>query len=115
MEEYDMEGETLENIGIYINGISYSYLVSKSEKDKEKLIIKLYDPTPKSKIYFIYESDFSKIKKDIKFLEFCENLDEIIVCLNDIFNKGNAQVEDNHGEYYLKLKFIISGITKSSL
>ena len=65
MEEYDMEGETLENIGIYINGISYSYLVSKSEKDKEKLIIKLYDPTPKSKIYFIYESDFSKIKKDI--------------------------------------------------
>ena len=31
-----MEGETPENIGIYINSINYSYLVAKSEKDKKK-------------------------------------------------------------------------------
>ena len=31
-----MEGETPENIGIYINDINFSYLIAKSEKDKKK-------------------------------------------------------------------------------
>ena len=39
MEEYEMEGETEEIIGLYINGINYSYSVSKLEKNNEKLII----------------------------------------------------------------------------
>ena len=54
MEENDMKGQTSEEIGVYINGINYSYLVSKSEKDKEKLIIKLYDETNKVNIYYTY-------------------------------------------------------------
>ena len=109
-----MEGETAEKIGIYINGINYSYLVSKSEKDKEKLIIKLYDETNKVNIYYTYSGDISKLKRDIKFLDSCENLDDIIVCLNDIFNKGNAQVEKIEGKYYLKLSYNNQGINKSS-
>ena len=86
MEEYDMEGETEENIGLYTNGINYSYSVFKSEKNNEKLIIKLYDSTNKSNVYFTYEGNINKLKKDILFIESYENLDEIITCLNDIFN-----------------------------
>ena len=41
MEEFDMKGETEENNGLYINGIYYSYSISKSEKDKDSLTIKL--------------------------------------------------------------------------
>ena len=106
MEEFDMKGETEENNGLYINGINYSYSITKSEKDKDSLIIKLYDSTYKSNIYFIYEGDISRLKSDIKQLELCKHLDEIIICLNDIFNKGNVQVEENHGEYNLKLLYI---------
>ena len=109
-----MEGETEEIIGLYINGINYSYSVSKLEKNNEKLIIKLYDSTNKSNVYFTYEGNINKLKKDILFIESYENLDEIITCLNDIFNKGNAIVEQIEGKYNLKLKCILSQITKIS-
>ena len=114
MDEYVLKGETEENNGLYINGISYSYSISKSVKDNEVLIIKLYDSTKNSNINYTYEGNISKLKKDIKLLESFENLDEIITCLNDIFNKVNVQIEENHGEYSLKLKYVISGITKFS-
>jgi len=116
MDECEMEGETGETIGIYINGINYSYSITKSEKNKELLIIKLYDSTNKSNKYFTYIGNISKLKKDIKFLELFENLDEIISCLNNIFNKGNAQVEYISGLdiYNLNLQLIISGNIKNS-
>ena len=110
-----MKGQTSEKFGVYINGINYSYLVSKSEKDKEKLIIKLYDESNKINIYYTYSGDINKLKRDINFLDSFDKLDDIISCLNDIFNKGNAQVEDNHGKYYLKLNYIKLGMTKSSI
>ena len=110
-----MKGQTSEKIGVYINGINYSYLISKSEKDKEKLIIKLYDESNKINIYYTYSGDINKLKRDINFLDSFDKLDDIISCLNDIFNKGNAQVEDNHGKYYLKLNYIKLGMTKSSI
>jgi len=118
MEEYeyedDMIGETPENIGLYINGIKYSYSIYKSDYYKKILIIKLYDSTNESNIYYTYEGDISKFKKDILFLESFNNLDEINSCLKDIFNKGNAQVEQEYGEYNLKLIYIKSGINKTS-
>ena len=110
-----MKGQTSEKIGVYINGINYSYLVSKSEKDKGKLIIKLYDESNKINIYYTYSGDINKLKRDINFLDSFDKLDDIISCLNDIFNKENAQVEDNHGKYYLKLNYIKLGMTKSSI
>ena len=114
MEEYDLKGETEENIGLYINGINYSYSIAKSDYDKNLLTIKLYDSTNKSNIYYTYESNMSKLKEDIKFLEFCKNLDEIIIYLNDVFNKQNVKFEQNYDEYNLQLTFIISGITQYS-
>ena len=114
MEDYEFEGETPGNNGIYINGIDYSYLISKSEKDKDKLIIKLYDATNKPNIYYTYSGDITKLKRDIKFLDSCENLDDIITCLNDIFNKGNAQVEKIEGKYYLQIRYNKQGINISS-
>ena len=116
MEEYenDMEGETPEGNGLYINGINYSYSIYKADYDEKILIIKFYDSTNESNIYYTYEGDISKFKKDIQFLESFNNLDEINKFLNDIFNKGNAQVEEKHGEYYLKLIYIKSGINKIS-
>ena len=107
-----MKEETEKNFGIYINGIKYFYSISKS--DKEKLIIKLYDATNKINIYYSYSGDIAKLKRDIRFLDFCENLNDIISCLNDIFNKGNAQVDKIEGKYYLQLKYIESGINISS-
>ena len=117
MEECELENEKGETSGIYINGISYSYSITKSEKDNSLLIIKLYDSTNNSKIYYTYEGDISKLKGDIKYLEFFESLDEIIISLKDIFDKGNAEVEKvenipDFDIYNLKLKLIISGITK---
>ena len=116
MDNCEMEEETGETVGIYINGISYSYSLSKSEKNKELLIIKLYDPTNKSNIFFTYIGNISKLKKDIKFLELFENLNEIITCLNNIFHKGRAQVEKipDLDIYNLKLELNIFGITRNS-
>ena len=118
MEEYEYEdnfkGETPGNIGLYINGINYTYSIYKSDYDNKTLIIKLYDSTNGSNIYYTYESDISKYKKDIQFLESFNNLDEIIKCLNDIFNKGNVQVEEKQGEYNLKLIYIKSVNNKIS-
>ena len=117
MDECEIDGETGETNGIYINGINYSYSITKSEKEKDSLIIKLYAPLDKSNIYFTYEGDLLKLKNDIKFLELFENIDKIITCLNDIFNKGNAQVEyiRDHNIYNLKLQLILSGTTKNSI
>ena len=114
MEECYIDGETQETNTICIDGIYYSYLITKSEQDKNSLIIKLYDSTNKSNIYYTYEGNISKIKKDIKYFEFCKNLNEIITCLNDIFDKGNAKLEKNSDEFYLNLKYISSGFPQYS-
>ena len=69
MEEYenDMEGETPEGNGLYINGINYSYSIYKADYDEKILIIKFYDSTNESNnIYYTYEGDISKFKKDIR-------------------------------------------------
>ena len=114
MEKYDIIGETEEEKGIFINGQKYSYSISKSENKEETIIIKLYDSSQKSNIYFTYEATFEKLTKDIKFLTLCENLDEMITSLNNIFSMGNAKVEENNGNFNLELKFIGSGIIKKS-
>ena len=62
-----MKGESPENNGFYINGINYSYSLSKSDKDQESLVIKLYDLTNKSNNYYTNKNNISKIKKYIKY------------------------------------------------
>ena len=101
---------TPDDIGIIIDKIRYKYLITKSKEEKDSLLIKLYDPNKISKLYFSYEASYQKILKDIKFLAVCENLDEIIDSLNEIFAKGNVEVEEKDGEYNLEFKVV--GIKK---
>ena len=95
-----------EDIGILINEIKYKYSITQSEKEKDLLIIKLYDPTNNSNYYFSYEATYEKIRKDIKFVSMYENLDEIIDSLKEIFYKGNVEIQEKDGEYNLELKII---------
>jgi len=90
--------------GIYIEQIKYIYSITKSKEDKDSLKIKLYDPTQKSKFYFIYEASYQKLIKDIKFLSLCENIDEMIDALERIFTKGNVRVEVKDGLYNMELE-----------
>ena len=99
--------------GIYINGIKCKYSITKSEKEKDSLIIKLFDPTNQSNSYYSYESSYEHIIKDIKFLSMYENIDEIIDSLEEIFSKGNIEVHEKDGIFNLELKLI--GIKKKCL
>ena len=103
---------TPEEKGIFIDGIKYSYSIVKSEKEEESLIIKLYDPNEKSDKYFTYEAPIHKLNNDIKFLSLCENIDEMVDSLNEVFSQGNAKVEEDHGEYNMEFKVSGFGIKK---
>ena len=103
---------TPENKGIPINGINYSYSITKSENEEEALIIKLSEQNHKSNMYFTYEAPVEKLSKEIKFLAICENLEEMIESLNEVFSQGNAQVEEKEGEYFLEFKISGFGIKK---
>ena len=87
--------------------------MTKSENKEESLIIKLYDQTKKSNIYFTYEASMEKLSKDIKFLALCENLDEMIESLEEVFSQGNAHVEEKDGEFSMEFK--VSGIKKKCI
>ena len=104
---------TLDIKPIMINNIEYANQITKLE-NKEGLQIKLIEKKPKENIYFIYEAETSKIIKDIKFLSFCENIDEMIEILNKIFFEEKAKVEEKEGKYYIELKFELMGIPKTS-
>ena len=96
---------------ILINNIKYSYLIEKTELEKEESIrIKLFSPEKYSNYFFTYESQVSKIVKDIKFLSLCEDSEEMINSLKEIFVQGNANVEEKEGKYFLELKLV--GIAK---
>ena len=115
MENYDLIGETEEENGIFIKGKKYSYSIIRSENEEDSIIIKLFDQNKKSTKYFTYEAPSQKLRNDIKFLSLCENLDEIIISLNNIFSEGNAKDEENNGQFYLELKFVVTGIAKKSI
>ena len=89
--------------GILINQINYKYSITKSERDPNSLIIKLFDPSQKSKFYLTYEASFEQLLKDIKFLSVCEDLDEAIESLEKIFSKGNVEVVEKEGIFNLGL------------
>ena len=111
MENFDApDVSTGNNKGILIDQIFYEYSLTKSEDGKDSLLIKLYDPNNISNFYFSYEASYQQLIKDIKFLAICEDLDEIIDSLKEIFSKGNVEVEKKDGEYNLEFKVV--GIKK---
>ena len=109
-EEASQSAPTPENQGILINDMKYSYSITKSESSEDSLFIKLFEPNEKSNKYFTYEAPMEQLTKDVKFLAVYETLDEIIDNLKDIFNQGNARVEEKDGAYNLEFK--VSGIKK---
>ena len=113
MNKEGLIAPTPEKIGIPINGINYSYSIAKSENEEESLTIKLYDPSEKSNTYFTYDAPSQKLKEEIKFLFFCESLDEMIDSLREVFSQGNAIVEEKDGEFTIEFK--VSGFKKKCL
>ena len=96
---------------ILINEINYSYLIEKAELENEESIkIKLFSYEKKSNFYFTYESQVSKIVKDIKILSLCEDAEEMINSLKEIFMQGHAKVEEKEEKFFLELKLV--GIAK---
>ena len=90
--------------GIIINDVKYSYLIDKSKGKDESLLIKLYEPNQKSKMFFIYEAQAKQLTKDIEFLASCKSLDEMIDSLKNIFAQGKIQVEENNGIFNMEIK-----------
>ena len=121
MEECYAEKETPIGNGIYINGINYSYKITKSNKNKDVLNIKLYDKNKISKIYFTYESHFQEIKKKFEFFSFTKNIDDIISYLNEIFSKGKIEIKKENDKNYIILKInddnnkVIFPLTKNKI
>ena len=85
--------------GILINGIKYSYSITKTENGQ--CLIKLFDPTENSDVYFTYEAPLSQLKEDLKFLKSYDTLDEMIEALNNIFSNNNTQVEEKDGQFFM--------------
>ena len=101
---------------ILIKGINYSYSIEKSENEEEESIkLKLFSPSKKSNFYFTYECPTSKIVKDIKFLAVCEETNEMIDYLKEIFVGGNAKVEEKEEKFYLELKIGIGQKEKKAV
>ena len=91
--------------GIYINGIKCKYSITKSEKEKDSLIIKLFDPTNQSNSYYSYESSYEHIIKDIKFLSMYENIDEILY-LSEYSPPNIRPKEPLYNDYTLNKRLI---------
>lgn len=100
--------------GILINGINYSYSITKTENGQ--CLIKLFDPTENSDVYFTYEAPKSQLINEIIFLKMYDENDELdvmIESINDNFSEGNVQVEEKDGEFFLEFK--ITNIKKKCI
>ena len=88
---------------INIEGVEYIYTIKKDEKENE-IIIQLSEEKPDKYITFIYSSSTEKIVKNIKALLMCDNIDEMIISLQDIFSSGKIIVEKKAEKYFMKIQ-----------
>ena len=101
---------TRELNSISIEGVEYIYTIVKDEKEN-KIIIKLTEEKPYKNISYLYKASPEKLAKDIKQLSICDNNDQMITSLQDIFNKGKICVEKKDEKYIMKIKINAFGIT----
>ena len=92
---------------ISIENVEYTYLITKLEKE-DGISIKLSELKPNKNISFIYEASTDEIKNDIKKLYICENIEEIICDLNDIFLKDKIIVEKREEKYIMIIETMIN-------
>ena len=100
----------IESKTINIEGEDYKYKITKDEKEN-KIIIELSEEKPNKNITFIYKESTEKIVKDIKQLFICENIDEMVISLENMFNKGKISVEKKNEKYLMKIEVTVLGKT----
>ena len=88
---------------INIEGVEYRYTIQKDEKENE-IIIQLSEEKPDKCITFMYKASTEKIVKNAKALVICENIDEMIISLKDIFSNGKIIVEKKEEKYIMKIE-----------
>ena len=97
---------------IKIGDSNYKYSITKMKNEKG-IIVSLFEVKPKKNISFIYKGFLNKLTKEIKFLRICENLEEMITSLKDIFNRGKITVEIKDKKYIMTIEVSLLGkITK---
>ena len=96
---------------INIEEAEYSYLITQLEKE-EGILIKLSEVNPSKNITFTYQSTTEQLKKKIKAILMCENVEEIINSLNDIFNSGKINIEKKNEKYIMNIEASIFGKKK---
>ena len=96
------------NKTINIEGIEYLYSITKME-NKNGISINLYENKEPKIISFKYEALLNKIVQDIKPLFLCESIDEMIISLKDILNKGTIKVEKREEKYFMIIDFFVVG------
>ena len=85
---------------VNIEDADYTYMISQLEKE-EGISIKLTEAKPIKNINFTYNALKDKITKDIKPLRMCENIDEMITTLKEIFDVATLKVEKKEEKYIL--------------
>ena len=96
---------------ILIKGVEYKYVIKKMEKENG-IIIEMSELKPNKNITFIYEAVIDKLTKDIKYLKMCDNIDEMIKSLNDIFDRGEITVEEKNNKYFMSIELSLLGKSK---
>ena len=85
---------------VNIEDADYTYMISQLEKE-EGISIKLTEAKPIKNINFTYNALKDKIAKDIKPLRMCENIDEMITTLKEIFDVATLKVDKKEEKYIL--------------
>ena len=114
MEQIEITNDAPPMIGsktINIEGADYKYAIKKDEKEKE-IIIQLSEAKPDKYITFMFRSSTEKIVKTIKALFMCDNINEMITSLKDIFRSGKIIVEKIDEKYIMKIE--VTGFGKTS-
>ena len=93
---------------INIEGVEYIYTIEKDIKENE-IIIKLSEEKPIKNITYLYKASTEQIVKNIKALILCENIDEMLVSLQDIFRRGKLIIEKKDEKYIMKIEIIAFG------
>ena len=88
---------------IKIEGTEYKYSINQIEKE-DRISIKLFEAKPEKNITFIYKATTEQLIKDIKVLYVCENIEEMINSLQDIFFRGKLVVEKKEEKYFMKIE-----------
>ena len=88
---------------INVEGLEYIYTIKKNERENV-IIIQLIEKKPYKNIIFLYKASQEKIVKNIKYMIKYKNIEEIIISLQNIFNKGKISVKKKDEKYLVSIE-----------